>query len=76
MLLVGREERAGRRRVGEPAAHEHLRERVADAQLAPQPQDVLGRAWGDLEAHARHAGETTASARRNFGGRLGPGRAA
>ena len=46
--------------LGVAAPHQHLGERVAHAELGAQRRDGLGRAGGDLEADARHAGEVTA----------------
>ena len=41
VLLVGVQEGARRRRLGKPAAHEHLRERAAHAELALQQLDLV-----------------------------------
>ena len=67
MLLLRRQEGLRVGRLAVAAAHEHLRQRVADAELAAQPRDeLLGRARGDLEADARaRPGEVTAGRGRN-----------
>ena len=55
MFEVGCEKRARTTRLGEPATHENLRERLADPQLALQPCDVARRAVGDLKAGPLHS---------------------
>ena len=63
MRLVGGQPRPRGVRVAEPAADEHLRDRVADAELALEPQDV-----GDAAARRRAGDGLGGGAGRAVGG--------
>ena len=57
VALLGRQERARRVRVAEPAAHQHLRDRRADAELTLEPHAVRERRSRDVEPRLVHAAE-------------------
>ena len=61
--LPGLEEAPGRRRIGQPAAHEDLCEHVAHPQIALQGQRVGGVIGRDLEPRDRILSAETAAAR-------------
>ncbi len=54
MLLIGRQERTRPLGVGQPAAHQHLRDRPTHPQLPFERLHLGLRARRDLEAAARH----------------------
>ena len=58
MRLFGGQERLRGRRVGEPAAHQHLGQHVAAPQLGAQPGRLADSAGSDLEAGVGAGGDT------------------
>jgi hypothetical protein len=66
VALVGGKPGAGGVRLAQAAAHEHLRDRVADAEVALEREDGIHVAGGDLQLGGlgRHARDGTSAARR------------